>query len=243
MAAAGDSVAGRELPGVYHGIVTQNDDTEGSGGRVKLRLPWLQGSENEQTKWAPLVMPMVGKGFGSYVLPDVGDAVLVMFLAGDVDHPVVIGGVWSTKDAPPETNTDGKNDFRVMKSRAGNRVLFDDSPSGKVVLNDASQQHLVAVGVHRPGGQGRNATPVATAPTVTTSGGQGVSIAALSGALEVLCPDGALRIEAPVIEVTAADGLDLSAGGDLSLNASGTMAIGASGPGVIAGGLLKLGAG
>ena len=139
------------LCGVYYAIVTQNDDTEGSA-RVKVRYPWIDHGDEDQSFWAPISVPMCGDEFGTYVLPEVEDTVLVVFLAGDIRYPVVIGGAWSQTDPPPETNEDGSNDFRLIKSRSGHRLLLDDSDSGKIVLSDKSDKNMMSTGPHASGG-------------------------------------------------------------------------------------------
>ena len=64
------------LGGVYYAIVTQNDDPEGPGGRIKVRYPWMPEGDRDQSYWAPIVVPMIGAEFGTYTLPDVNDEVL-----------------------------------------------------------------------------------------------------------------------------------------------------------------------
>lgn len=231
-----------DLAGVYYAIVTQNDDPDGPGSRVKLRFPWLPDGDRDQTRWAHIAVPMIGARFGTYTLPDVDDEVMVMFLAGDLDHPVVIGGGWSKTDPPPEANADGKNDFRLIKSRSGHRLLFDDSGQTKVTLTDRGDRHFVALGPHAPGGSGPNVFAVATAPAVTSAARQGVSISALSGVMNVWC-GGTLSVSAPVIEVTGLDGCDVKGTSSLSLSTPGTASLGSGGGGSVGGGTLKMGAG
>ena len=69
------------LVGVYYAVVVQNKDEEKKLGRVKVKLPWLDNGDTDQTQWAQLATPMAGAEFGWYTLPDVGDVVAVVFLA------------------------------------------------------------------------------------------------------------------------------------------------------------------
>ena len=108
------SAGGRQLRyadnlycGVYYGQVIANDDSVepgAPGSRVLVRFPWLPDSEQDRSYWAHLAVPMIGKEFGTYTCPEVKDQVMVVFIAGDIRQPVVIGGVWSDVDEPPETN-------------------------------------------------------------------------------------------------------------------------------------------
>ena len=115
--------------GVVVGLVTNNQDPEGQA-RVKLRFPWL--SDDQESNWARLAMPMAGKDRGLFLMPEVGDEVLVMFEQGDVNHPYVIGSLWNGTDTPPipasqAVNGSGAVVQRVFKTRAGHTVIFDDS--------------------------------------------------------------------------------------------------------------------
>ena len=226
------------LGGVYYALVTQNDDPEGPGGRVKVRYPWMPEGDRDQSYWAPICVPMIGDGFGTYTLPDVNDEVLVVFLAGDVHHPVVIGAGWSKTDPPPEDNADGKNDFRLVKSRAQHRLILDDSSNTKVVLTDLGDKHMVDVGAHAASGSSPNAVDV---PALGSA--RGVSAAAMSGALNVWCPSGTLTIKAMNVEVTASDKADVKGGTKVALQGTTGATLSATASGKYQGATIKLGAG
>ena len=110
--------------GVAMAIVTNNKDPDGLA-RVKVRLPWI--SDDVESDWARVVSPMAGAGRGLYILPEVDDEVLVAFEHGNPSTPYVLGGLWNGKDKPPEANSDGKNDIRVLKSRSGHVIRLDDT--------------------------------------------------------------------------------------------------------------------
>ncbi len=114
-------------PSVVLGIVTDNRDPDGLG-RVRVKFPWL--SEDEESAWARLAVPMAGPETGAYFLPEVDDEVLVAFEHGDVGAPYVVGALWNGADRPPVENSDGENDTRLIRSRSGHEVRFDDSNDG-----------------------------------------------------------------------------------------------------------------
>jgi uncharacterized protein involved in type VI secretion and phage assembly len=230
-----DRTGGHDLGGIYYAIVTQNDDKEGSGGRVKVRYPWMPEGDRDQSFWAPIAVPMIGAEFGTYTLPEVEDTVMVMFLAGDIHHPIVVGGGWSSVDPPPEVNEDGKNNFRGIKSRAGQRLILDDSGKSKVVLSDVGDHHLIGVGQTGKDGAGPNATEV---PAMGAS--SGVAATSVTGKLNVWCPNGKLTVKGRAVEVTAADGADVK-GGTLSLKGTASASVSASGGGKFQGIPLKVG--
>jgi hypothetical protein len=216
------------LYGVYYAVVTQNKDEEKGIARIKVRLPWLDNGDKDQTFWAQLATPMSGDKFGWYTLPDVGDVVAVMFLAGDIRSPIVLGGIWSKTDTPPEDNANGKDDFRGYRSRQGHRVILDDSSNGKVVLVDKTNKNVAAVGAFGKGGDGPNATEP---PKPAGAGSAGVTISAMDGPLKVNCPKGTLKVRALGVKVNAKNGVEIHSKGEMTLEASAIGQVGASGAG------------
>ena len=116
--------------GVVVGIVTNNQDPENMH-RVKVRFPWL--SADVESNWARVAAPMAGKGRGAYFLPEVDDEVLVAFEHGQVDHPFVVGCLWNGKDDAPESNADGENNHRTIKSRSGHILRFNDKAGSETI--------------------------------------------------------------------------------------------------------------
>lgn len=118
----------RLINGVTAGIVTNNQDPDGLG-RVKIKFPWL--SDNNESDWVKIATLMAGGERGSFFLPEVGEEVLVAFEHGDINHPYVIGALWNGQAKPPETNSDGQNNIRKIKSRSGHEIIFNDDDTAK----------------------------------------------------------------------------------------------------------------
>ena len=129
--------------GVVVGIVTNNQDPDGLG-RVKLRLPWL--SDEEETHWARVVTPMAGPERGMYFLPEVEDEVLVAFEHGATDVPYVLGSLWNGQDAPPESNDDGANNMRSIRSRSGHVIRLNDTDGEeKIEIIDKTENNSIVI--------------------------------------------------------------------------------------------------
>ncbi len=116
--------------GVVVGIVTNNKDPDDMH-RVKVRFPWL--SNDVESHWARVATPMAGKNRGAYFLPEVDDEVLVAFEHGQVDHPYVVGSLWNGKDNAPESNADGENNHRTLRSRSGHVLRFNDKSGNETI--------------------------------------------------------------------------------------------------------------
>ncbi|MFD7242251.1 phage baseplate assembly protein V [Streptomyces massasporeus] len=147
-------------------------------GRVKVSFPGL--SDRFTSGWAPCARPMAGKDMGFYWLPEVGDQVLVAFEHGDLGKPYVIGGLWNADQPPPETNTDGANSTRVIKSRAGHTITFDDEKTGgELVIKDGGRGSTITL----------NATDgslsISAAGDLTIEAGGSITLAAAGGATTV----------------------------------------------------------
>jgi uncharacterized protein involved in type VI secretion and phage assembly len=208
------------LCGVYYAIVTQNKDEELKQARIKVRFPWMPGGDQDQAHWAQLATPMSGNKWGWYTLPEVGDVVVVVFIAGDIRQPVVLGGIWSKTDAPPEPITDGKNEVRGYKSRSGHRFLLDDSGKPKISLMDKTDMLQLSVGQTDKDGAGPNAHTIAKPDSGATSG---VSMVAMSGKFKILCPDGTLKIEGQEVVISADDKIDINASAKLTCDAGSSL--------------------
>jgi uncharacterized protein involved in type VI secretion and phage assembly len=138
---------GGRIYGVVVGIVTNNQDDTGQG-RVKVKFPWL--SDDDESNWARVATPMAGNGRGMYFLPELDDEVLVVFEQGLVHRPFVIGAVWNGKDKPPENNTDGKNNLRVLKSRSGHTILLDDTEGAeKIRIEDGKKKTCIELDANK----------------------------------------------------------------------------------------------
>jgi len=78
---------------------------------------------------------------GSFLLPDIGDEVLVVFINGDSRVPVIVGGLWNGSSSPPETISGGRNLKKVIRSKNGVKITMHDQ--------DGREQFIVET----PGGQ------------------------------------------------------------------------------------------
>jgi uncharacterized protein involved in type VI secretion and phage assembly len=187
------------IRGVSVGTVVQNRDPEGLG-RVKVRFPWRENPDESQ--WARLAMPMAGKDRGTWFLPEVGDEVLVACDAEQVTHPYVLGSLWNGKDTPPETNADGRNDIRKIRSRSGHEIIFDDGAQGNIDIHLKDNKRKVRMD---PDGI-----------VISDDSGNQIEIKSLSGELNIKS-NTKISLQSNVIEIKA--------NASMTLQASGTMTI------------------
>lgn len=131
-----------QINGVVVGIVTNNKDPDGMG-RIKVTFPTL--SDDDESFWARMSTLMAGKDRGSFFLPEVEDEVLVAFGHGDIDDPYIIGALWNGVDTPPQTNSDGKNNIRKLKSRSGHEIIFNDEKQKEKLEIHTNKGHTITL--------------------------------------------------------------------------------------------------
>jgi uncharacterized protein involved in type VI secretion and phage assembly len=141
------------LHGVYPAFVTRLVDPPRQG-MVEVRFPSLgRDGDTDVRAWATMSSPYADGGHGLQILPEVGSQVLVVFGAGQLEDPYIIGACWNGKAAPPERAAQ-PNNLRLLKSRANSTLTFDDTvgaakvtiamQSGhKVELDDQAQQVVI----------------------------------------------------------------------------------------------------
>jgi uncharacterized protein involved in type VI secretion and phage assembly len=139
--------------GVYPSIVTNIVDPQ-SMGRIQVKFPWLGNDGADAVRaWATLVSPYADDDQGLEILPSVDTQVVVAFEAGDLRRPYIMGSSWNGVESLPE-NADDPNNKRLLKSRAGSLLEFDDTEGAakvtvsmqsghKVVLDDSAQSVTV----------------------------------------------------------------------------------------------------
>src|SRR5438105_9250186 len=72
-------------------------------GRVKVQFPWDRyGKTNENSScWMRVSHPWAGKNWGMIAIPRIGQEVIVDFLEGDPDEPIITGRVYNAEQMPP----------------------------------------------------------------------------------------------------------------------------------------------
>lgn len=128
--------------GLYPAIVTDIVDPDRLG-RVEVKFPWL-GDDATLRAWATLLTPYADDDQGFLVLPEVDTQVVVAFEAGELQRPYIVGACWNGREMMPVTPT-RQNDRRVIRSRAGSLLEFDDRAGAAKVTVSMQSGHRVVL--------------------------------------------------------------------------------------------------
>lgn len=94
-------------------------------GRLRVHFHWDRESQRNEASscWLPTSQPWAGTGFGGVNLPRVGQEVLVEFLGGDPDRPVVIGRVYTETNPVPDKLPQFKEISGIMSESTPRMVM------------------------------------------------------------------------------------------------------------------------
>ncbi len=120
--------------GSYLAEVVAVDDPE-QLGRVQLRLISFDEVDGQDAPiWARVAVPFAGNNRGAFLIPDVGDEVLVNFVNGDSRLPVVIGGLWNGSADVPEQLGGDRVDRWTITGKAGTRIaIIEEQPADATI--------------------------------------------------------------------------------------------------------------
>lgn len=121
-------------------------------GRVKVQFHWDQrGKKDEESScWIRVAQGWAGQGFGSFFLPRIGQEVIVSFLDGDPDRPLVTGGVYNATQTVPDPlpGNQTRSVIRSQSSKGGggaNEIRFEDKKDSEELYLHAQKDMTTLV--------------------------------------------------------------------------------------------------
>lgn len=199
------AVQGR-LQGIAIGKVTSVDDPD-KLGRVKVIIPRI--SEEAVSHWARVMRPAAGAAHGLHLPFEIDDEVIVAFLGGFAELPVILGALWSAKQ-PPLVPDASRQDHRSLTSRSGHTVRLDDTKDAeKIEIIDAKGKNLLTFDTAKG--------------EVTISAEKKINLVAGTH-INLESPDAEVVISCKALTVTATDGMTLG-GGAIAIESDDTVSI------------------
>lgn len=131
------------VSGLHIGVVAGFVEDPDQQLRVKVLLPAV-GAQGEAL-WARLAAPDAGKERGFAFRPEAGDEVVVGFFNQDPRQPVILGALYSEKNAPPPEIGKPAQDnlMKGIVTRQGTKILFNDAAKPSLTLATKAQNRIV----------------------------------------------------------------------------------------------------
>lgn len=147
----------------FHGVINATIESGESGeyayldeqGRYKVRLPFdLAGHpEGKASSWLRMAQPYSGRGHGMHFPLLKGTEVLLTFVDGDLDKPLIAAAVPNVEHESLVNNTNAASN--ALRSASGNQMVMGDKKGQEFIgLFSPHAQSGIAIGSHKPGGGG-----------------------------------------------------------------------------------------
>jgi len=117
-------------------------------GRVKVQFFWdREGKKDENSScWVRVSQPWAGKNWGAINIPRMGQEVIVEFLEGDPDRPLITGRVYNDEQMPPYKLADNqtRTTFLTRSTKGGgssnfNELRFEDKKGDEQIFMNAER--------------------------------------------------------------------------------------------------------
>lgn len=127
-------------------------------GRIKVRFHWDRKVAGRKTNtqdeksscWVRVAQLWAGAGYGTFFLPRVGMEVVVDFLDGDPDRPLVVGCVYNGPNSPPIAPADAtRSTIKTLSSKGGggfNELRFEDKKDSEEIFLHAQKDLQLRTG-------------------------------------------------------------------------------------------------
>jgi type VI secretion system secreted protein VgrG len=121
-------------------------------GRVKVQFHWDRRGKNDEKSscWIRVSQAWAGAGWGAMFIPRIGQEVIVDFIEGDPDRPIITGRVYHGTNTPPYDLPDEKTKSTIKSdsSTGGdgfNELRFEDKKNGEEIYLHAQKDWSIAV--------------------------------------------------------------------------------------------------
>jgi type VI secretion system secreted protein VgrG len=102
--------------------------------RIKIQFPWdrLGESDENSSCWVRVSQNWAGKNWGGMFIPHIGQEVIVEFLEGDPDRPIITGRVYNADNMPPE-DLPGSKTQSIIRDHGGNEMIMEGADGSQFI--------------------------------------------------------------------------------------------------------------
>lgn len=141
------------IPGFVQGTVVENNNSK-YPGMVKVSFTVWEKGKN-MIEWVQLMSPYTGQDYGSYLVPEIDETVLIGFIGGSLKRPVLIGSLYPKGSKLVKKQFDKKNSNKLLRTKAGSEIKIVDekskesisvqTPKGsKIMIDDEKESILLS---------------------------------------------------------------------------------------------------
>jgi type VI secretion system secreted protein VgrG len=198
-------------------------------GRVKVQFHWDRygASDENSSCWVRVAQVWAGSKWGAMHIPRIGQEVIVDFLEGDPDRPIVTGRVYNADNMPPYDlpANQTQSGIKSRSSKGGgpsnfNEIRFEDKKGSEELFVQAEKDHNITV---------KNNQSLSVGASRSKSVGADETVSVGTTRTETVGTDESITIGAnQTISVGANQSLTVAANRDKTVGANETVTIGAA---------------
>lgn len=186
------------------------DDKENYHCSVKLKQHKLADGKPLELRNVPVLTPYLGW----VSIPNVGDLVLINFIGGDINAPVITGRLYNDEDRPPLNK---KNEFLLQHSlKEGGSIKLDEE--GAITLTSKNEKNVLTVD------DDKISLVTEKFTLVIDVSGEKIEISSDKD-IELKASQGKLSLSAKEIEIKATSNLKLNAQQNIDLKATSQLTV------------------
>lgn len=118
-------------------------------GRVKVQFPWDREGKSDETSscWLRVATAWSGNGFGAQFIPRIGQEVVVSFIDGSPDKPLITGCVYNGANALPYAlpANQTQSGIKTKSEKGFNELRFDDKKDAELLAMQAQKDFQLTV--------------------------------------------------------------------------------------------------
>lgn len=208
--------------GFVQGTVTENANKQFIG-MVKVEFTAWEKGKNI-CDWMPVLQGYAGKTYGSYIMPEVGDIVLVGFIGPGLKKPFVLGTMFPAEAQMQKDSFHAQNAMRKIKTKAGIELTLSDEKGKEAITAKTPKGLTLSVGDEKQiitfSDQNAKNSISVNCQTGTVEVNADAKIVLKTGSCEISMDgkSGALEIKGGQLKVTATQKADVNGGQMLNIS-------------------------
>jgi len=176
-------------------------------GQIKVKFNWDRYTEDSEhtSCWLRVSQQLADENWGLQFLPRVGSEVIIDFLNGDPDRPIVTGSIYNAAQLPPYQYPNAQN-LTGIKTPQNNEIQFNDTKNAEELNIHAAKDYEATINKSKIVNIGQNLTEqiggdqsISTQKEFTIIANKQITLNAGAGSI-IMKPD-SITFQAPKISL------------------------------------------